>query len=117
MLFIGPEAERKFGRRHFMGLMVVFAAPPEFTMLHGREEIGRTAPVLLVDRMDGPRLLLLAGRSWRVAWTELTGLKFSEALPKHLAALPWPPGLPIWITPPACLPSLCASNAEKPKTS
>jgi hypothetical protein len=24
MLFIGPEAERKFGRRHFMGLMAVF---------------------------------------------------------------------------------------------
>jgi ATP-dependent helicase Lhr and Lhr-like helicase len=70
MLFIGPEAERKFGRRHFMGLMAVFTAPPEFTVLHGREEIGRTDPVLLVDQVDGPRLLLLAGRSWRVTWTD-----------------------------------------------
>ena len=63
MLFIGPEAERKFGRRHFMGLMAVFTAPPEFTVLHGRDEIGRTDPVLLVDQVEGPRLLLLGGRS------------------------------------------------------
>jgi ATP-dependent Lhr-like helicase len=70
MLFIGPEAERKFGRRHFMGLMAVFTAPPEFTVLHGRDEIGRTDPVLLVDRVDGPRLLLLGGRSWQVTWTD-----------------------------------------------
>jgi len=31
MLFIGPEAERRFGHRHFMSLMAVFTAPPEFT--------------------------------------------------------------------------------------
>jgi ATP-dependent Lhr-like helicase len=39
-------------------------------VLHGREEIGRTDPVLLVDRVEGPRLLLLGGRSWRVTWTD-----------------------------------------------
>ncbi len=70
MLFIGPEAERQFGMRHFMGLMAVFTAPPEFTVLHGREEIGRTDPVLLADRVEGPRLLLLSGRTWRVTWTD-----------------------------------------------
>jgi ATP-dependent Lhr-like helicase len=70
MLFIGPEAERRFGRRHFMGLMAVFTSPPEFTVLHGRNEIGRVDPVLLVDRVEGPRLLLLGGRSWRVTWTD-----------------------------------------------
>jgi ATP-dependent Lhr-like helicase len=66
MLFIGPEAEHRFGRRHFMGLMAVFTAPPEFTVLHGRNEIGRIDPVLLIDWVPGPRLLLLGGRSWRV---------------------------------------------------
>ena len=70
MLFIGPMAERKFGRRHFMGLMATFTAPPEFTVLHGRDEVGRTDPVLLVDHVTGPRLLLLGGRSWRVTWTD-----------------------------------------------
>ena len=54
MLFIGPEAERRFGRRHFMGLMAVFTAPPEFTVLHGRNEIGRVDPVLLIDWVEGP---------------------------------------------------------------
>lgn len=70
MLFIGPEAERRFGHRHFMNLMAVFTAPPEFTVLHGRDEIGRTDPSLLADRVEGPRLLLLGGRSWRVTWTD-----------------------------------------------
>ena len=27
-----------------MNLMAVFTAPPEFTVLHGRDEIGRTDP-------------------------------------------------------------------------
>jgi ATP-dependent Lhr-like helicase len=70
MLFIGPAAEAKFGMRHFMGLMAVFTAPPEFTVLHGRDEIGRTDPVLLSDQVEGPRLLLLGGRSWHVTWTD-----------------------------------------------
>jgi ATP-dependent helicase Lhr and Lhr-like helicase len=70
MLFIGPEAERQFGHRHFMSLMAVFTAPPEFTVLHGRDEIGRVDPSLLADRVEGPRLLLLGGRSWRVTWTD-----------------------------------------------
>jgi ATP-dependent helicase Lhr and Lhr-like helicase len=70
MLFIGPEAEERYGRRHFMSLMAVFTAPPEFTVLHGRDEIGRTDPVLLADQVKGPRLLLLAGRNWRVTWTD-----------------------------------------------
>jgi ATP-dependent helicase Lhr and Lhr-like helicase len=70
MLFIGPEAERRFGHRHFMNLMAVFTAPPEFTVLYGRDEIGRTDPSLLADRVEGPRLLLLGGRNWRVTWTD-----------------------------------------------
>lgn len=70
MLFIGPEAEQRYGHRHFMSLMAVFTAPPEFTVLHGRDEIGRVDPVLLADRVDGPRLLLLGARSWRVTWTD-----------------------------------------------
>ena len=63
MLFIGPEAERRFRRRHFMGLMAVFTAPPEFTVLQGRNQIGRIDPVLLIDWVEGPRLLLLGGRA------------------------------------------------------
>lgn len=66
MLFVGPEAERRFGRRHFMDLTAVFTAPPQFTVLEGRREIGHTDPALLTERVDGPRRLLLGGRSWTV---------------------------------------------------
>ncbi|SDG04158.1 ATP-dependent helicase Lhr and Lhr-like helicase [Lentzea fradiae] len=70
LLFIGPAAEQKFGRRHFMDMTAVFTAPPQFTVLHGRREIGRTDPALLTEKVDGPRLLLLAGRSWKVGWID-----------------------------------------------
>ncbi|MGH3273309.1 MAG: DEAD/DEAH box helicase [Streptosporangiaceae bacterium] len=70
MLFIGPEAEKRFGFRHFMELTAAFTALPQFTVLCGREEIGRTDPSLLTGKVDGPRLLLLAGQNWRVTWTD-----------------------------------------------
>ncbi|MFJ3831691.1 DEAD/DEAH box helicase [Streptomyces sp. NPDC090046] len=70
MLFIGPEAERRFGHRHFMNLTAVFTAPPEFTVLNGRTEIGRTDPDLLTEELQGPRKLLLAGRSWLVTYID-----------------------------------------------
>ncbi|MET8828857.1 DEAD/DEAH box helicase [Streptomyces sp. NPDC004610] len=69
-LFIGPEAERRFGARHFMNLTASFTAPPEFTVLSGRTEIGRTDPDLLTEDVAGPRKLLLAGRSWLVTYID-----------------------------------------------
>ena len=70
LLFIGPQAEAKFGHRHFSGMTAVFTAPPQFAVLAGRQEIGRCDPMLLTERLDGPRLLLLAGRSWKVTWID-----------------------------------------------
>jgi ATP-dependent Lhr-like helicase len=66
MLHIGPEAERKFGRRHFMDMTAVFTGPPEFTVLTGRVELGRIGPSVLTEEVRGDRRLLLGGRSWRV---------------------------------------------------
>lgn len=70
LVFIGPAAEHAFGRRHFMGMTAAFTAPPQFTVISGRDEIGRTDPMLLTEPVDGPRLLLLAGRSWKVNWID-----------------------------------------------
>ena len=70
LLFIGPVAEQRFGHRHFMGMTAVFTAPPQFTVLAGRQEVGRTDPMLLTEKIDGPRLLLLGGRSWKVTWID-----------------------------------------------
>ncbi|SCL20127.1 DEAD/DEAH box helicase [Micromonospora inyonensis] len=70
LLFVGPEAERRFGRRHFMELTAVFTGPPEFAVLHGRAELGRIDPSLLTDEVQGERRLLLGGRSWRVTYVD-----------------------------------------------
>ncbi|MCW1958387.1 MAG: ATP-dependent helicase, partial [Mycobacterium sp.] len=65
-LHIGPEAERRFGRRYFSDLTAVFTAPPEFLVLAGRNEVGTVGTDLLTQEVDGPRVLLLGGRSWKV---------------------------------------------------
>ncbi len=96
MLFIGPEAERRFGRRNFMDLLTVFAAVPEFTVLHGRQELGSTDALMLMTKVDGPRVISLGGRAWRVThidWshhrcyvdaTDLPGRSLWQgALPPH----------------------------------
>ncbi|MCP9954088.1 BREX-2 system phosphatase PglZ [Actinomadura madurae] len=66
----GGNSAQRFGHRHFMELTSAFTAMPEFTVFDGRDEIGRTDPGLLTERVDGPRLLLLAGRNWRVTWID-----------------------------------------------
>jgi ATP-dependent Lhr-like helicase len=66
MLFIGPEAERRYGRRHFMELLSVFTAEPEFTVIAGRREVGTVDPLVLTRKVDGPRIVVLAGRAWEV---------------------------------------------------
>ena len=66
LAFVGPEAERRYGARHFMELLAVFAASPEVTVLHGRNEIGTVDPLLLTTKTEGPRLIVLAGRPWQV---------------------------------------------------
>lgn len=70
LLFVGPEAERRFGRRHFIELTASFTAPPQFTVLSGRTEIGRTDPSVLTDERPNPRRLLLGGRSWQVTYID-----------------------------------------------
>jgi ATP-dependent Lhr-like helicase len=70
MLFVGPQAEKVFGRRHFMELTAVFTGPPEFTVLLGRAELGRIDPSLLTEEVQGNHRLLLGGRSWRVTYVD-----------------------------------------------
>ncbi|MFG3322347.1 DEAD/DEAH box helicase [Streptomyces sp. NPDC048171] len=70
LLFAGPEAERRFGKRHFIELTASFTAPPQFTVLSGRSEIGRTDPSVLTEERPGPRRLLLGGRSWQVTYID-----------------------------------------------
>ncbi|MFJ9390270.1 DEAD/DEAH box helicase [Nocardioides sp. NPDC101246] len=66
MLFIGPTAERRFGRRNFMDLVSVFTASPEFKVLAGRQELGSVDPIVLTREVQGPRVIVLGARAWKV---------------------------------------------------
>jgi ATP-dependent Lhr-like helicase len=66
ILGIGRKGEDEYGRRHFMELLSVFLSPPLFTVLHGRQEVGFVDELTFLGKSEGPRVLLLGGRSWRV---------------------------------------------------
>jgi len=70
MLFIGPAAELRFGRRNFLDMTAVFTGPPEFTVFTGRTELGRIDPSLLTEEVKGERRLLLGGHSWHVTYVD-----------------------------------------------
>ncbi|MDT5029672.1 MAG: ATP-dependent helicase Lhr and Lhr-like helicase [Micromonosporaceae bacterium] len=70
MLFVGPAAELRFGRRNFMDMTADFTGPPEFSVLAGRTELGRIDPSLLTEEVKGERRLLLGGRSWHVTYID-----------------------------------------------
>ena len=68
MLWLGREGQDAYGRKNFLDLISVFTAPPLFTVLHGRHELGSVdESTFLGRRDDGPPVLLLAGRAWRVS--------------------------------------------------
>jgi ATP-dependent Lhr-like helicase len=67
VLWLGREGQDAYGRRNFLDLVSVFTAPPMFTVLHARHELGSVhESTFLGRRNDEPPVLLLAGRSWRV---------------------------------------------------
>lgn len=66
LAFVGPTAELHYGRRNFMEVLAVFTAPPEVTVLHGRQEIGSIDPAPLTAKSHGPRVITLGGRAWQV---------------------------------------------------
>lgn len=66
ILAMGREGEDTYGRRNFMELLSVFMSPPLFTILHGRNELGYVDVMTFLSKQEGPRVLLLGGRSWQV---------------------------------------------------
>ena len=66
ILAMGREGEDTYGRRNFMELLSVFMSAPLFTVLHGRQELGYVDVMTFLSKQEGPRVLLLGGRSWQV---------------------------------------------------
>lgn len=62
---VGPETERVYSRGHYRDLLASFSGSMLLTGRHGASEVGYIDPTVLTGEKDS-RLLLLAGRSWRV---------------------------------------------------
>lgn len=62
---VGSQAELSYARGHYRDLLASFSGSPLLTARHGAAEVGYIDPTVLTGE-DDERLLLLAGRSWRV---------------------------------------------------
>jgi ATP-dependent Lhr-like helicase len=72
---MGPEGEKLFGRGHFLDLLSAFASPMVLAARHGATELGYVDPMAVQQQKDGPTVLLLGGRSWKVTsvdWSKRT---------------------------------------------
>ena len=67
---MGPEGEKLFGRAHFLDLLSAFASPMALAARHGSTELGNVDPMAVQQQKDGPTVLLLGGRSWKVISVE-----------------------------------------------
>lgn len=65
-LHLGTEAERRLGRRHFSELLSVVTSQPLFQVRFGRLEVGFVHPLSFAGSKDGPAILALGGRGWRL---------------------------------------------------
>ena len=66
-LVLGPKAERRFGRRNFMGLFAVFSSPLSFTVQIAAGQALGTLNQSFVDRLvDGVNSFRLVGCAWAV---------------------------------------------------
>ena len=71
---VGPETERVYARGHYRDLLASFSGSMLLTGRHGSSEVGYIDPTVLTGEQTN-RLLLLAGRSWRV-----TGVEWSKRI-------------------------------------
>lgn len=62
---MGPQTERSYARGHYRDLLASFSGSQLLTGRHGAAEVGYIDPTVLTGERN-ERLLLLAGRSWRV---------------------------------------------------
>lgn len=72
LLSLGPRAERAFRGRGLADLCVSFDSPRSFAAMQGNTLLGHVDPLSLSNRKEGPVLLALGGRSWRVASVDWT---------------------------------------------
>ncbi len=82
LLSLGPEGERRYGRRNFEALYAVFDAPRVLTVMWAGQEVGQVDASFVAlqseegdapapdARPKGPPAFVLGGRAWRVTSVE-----------------------------------------------
>lgn len=66
LVTVGPEGEARYGQKNFLEVFSVFLSPPLIRVYHGNHELGQVHEESFRRSGDGPTLLSLGGRGWKV---------------------------------------------------
>ncbi len=66
LLRLGEQGHRLFGAKNFLDLYAVFEASQDFTVFHGRNEIGFLAPLWVAQKGKLGAEFTLGGKPWQV---------------------------------------------------
>ncbi len=88
-LSLGPDGERRYGRRNFEALYAVFSTPRLLSVRSGRTEVGAIDATFLQSLREDEETLcfLLGGRAWRVVNIEWSR-GICEVVPSEMARAP-----------------------------
>jgi ATP-dependent helicase Lhr and Lhr-like helicase len=70
ILSVGGEGEACYGQKNFLEIFSVFLSPPLVQVYHGRNELGQVHENSFRRSDEGPTLLSLGGRGWRVTYVD-----------------------------------------------
>lgn len=71
VLILGPQAERRFGRRNFMELYAVFSSPQSYNVhTNDGRPLGTLNQDFVDGLVDGVSCFLLGGRAWAVSFVD-----------------------------------------------
>jgi ATP-dependent Lhr-like helicase len=119
-LSLGPEGERRYGRRNFEELYAVFSTPRLLSVHRGGSDIGSIDANFLQALRDDdePLCFLLAGKAWRVVhldWSKAS----CEVVESDTAKAPRWQGSPAFLGPDLCraMRDVLSSTAVDPRWS
>jgi ATP-dependent Lhr-like helicase len=93
VLTLGPTGEARFSGKRFLDLLAVFLTPQLFTVLFGRQEIGKVDEASLQMKDNSTPVLLLGGKGWLVRHVDWERHEvFVEPAEQHGRSL-WPGGV------------------------
>ncbi len=88
-LVFGPQAERLYGAKHFLEMYAVFESSQDFTVMHGRNEVGALSPLWVAQKGHIGTEFTLGGKPWEIRAIDHRRRRIDVARGKRGGTIGW----------------------------